>query len=155
MDAARVSGAATDPGSSGGPRRASVGSGPRDTTWRRAIDDLTEGLGAAASARLRVVKLEAWRAMQVSMVALALAGAAILMMLTAWFALVGSIVTWAVSAGYRWPWVLLAVAVVCILLGWLGIRGARASLSDINFDATARIMQRQTPGPAGPTTGGQ
>lgn len=123
------------------------------TTWRGVIDRTLLAAGDAASARLRVVRIEAGRAVQVSIAALVLAAAAVLMLVTAWFALVGAVISWAVLAGFPWPWVLLATAVACVLLGWLGIRSARASLSTIRFDATLRALRGSARG-ADPTSSG-
>ncbi len=114
---------------------------PRSTSWKRAIDDVLGSLGVAAGARMRVLRLEARRARRLSVAALLSGVFAALMMLTAWFALVGAIVTWAVAAGFRWPWVLSAVAVACLLLGWLGVRSARAAAAAIRFDGTARALR--------------
>lgn len=146
------------PGASGStgiaPDPAGGAADPRavETSWRRAIDGALGGLGTAAAARLRVVRLEVRRALQASAAALVVGALALLMLLTAWFALVGAIVTWAVAAGFQWPWVLLALSVVCVLLGWMALRSARASLAAINFDASLRVLRR--PAPTGPTVAG-
>lgn len=128
-----------------GPRtpRGVPGPSAEGTTWKGVLDRASGGLGAAAAARLRVFRLEARRAMRLSTFALALGAIALLMLLTSWLALVGAIVAWAVLAGFQWPWVLLSVAVACLLLGWLGLRSARTSVGAINFDATARVLQRK------------
>ena len=119
-----------------------------ETTWRRAFDGVLGGLGNAASARLRVIRLEVRRALRASAAALVLCALALLMLLTAWFALIGAVVAAAVAAGLQWPWVLLAVAVVCVILGWLALRTARASLAAISFDGSVRVLQRHaSPGP--------
>lgn len=130
-----AAGAGTRPGQAGPSADAPA------TTWRSVVDRTLAALGEAASARLRVLRVEAGRAVQVSVAAIVLVAVALLMLATAWFALVGAIISWAVLAGFQWHWVLLATAASCVLLGWLGIRSARASFSTIRFDATARTLR--------------
>lgn len=130
------------PGPGPQPVRGEAGPTAEATTWKGVIDRALDGLAAAAGARLRVFRLEVQRAMQVSAAALVLGAVTLLLLLTAWFALVGAIVAWAVLAGFQWPWVLLTVAAVCVLLAWLGLRSARASFGAINFDATTRVLRR-------------
>ncbi len=113
-----------------------------EATWHGAIDRVLAGLAAAGRARLRVLRIEARQAVRASIAAAAMAAGALLMIVTAWFALLGAIVSWAVLAGYQWPWVLLCVMVACLGLAGLGFACARAWLSAINFDATARVLQR-------------
>jgi uncharacterized membrane protein YqjE len=136
--------------------RTAAGSGLHDaageTTWRGVIDRTIGGLGAAAGARLRVFRIETRHAMQVSLVAIVAFGLALLLLVTGWFALVGALVTWAVLAGFHWPWVLLALAAACVLLGWIALRSARASLGRISFDATARALHRSA-GSVDPASG--
>lgn len=126
---------------------------PQGKTWRGVVGGVSVALRSAVDARVRLFRVESRRALQVAAGALALAAAALLMLATAWLSLVGAVIGWAVLAGFQWPWVLLAVGAACLLLGWLGMRSARALLATINFDATARALHPSPARPADPSAG--
>lgn len=109
--------------------------------WRAAIDGALGGLGAAAGARLGLLRLEARHALRVAAAAAIVAlAAALLLLATAWFALIAALVSWAVLAGFEWPWVLLAVSAACIVLGAIAVASARSSVARIRFDASTRAF---------------
>jgi hypothetical protein len=108
--------------------------------WRAAIDGALHGLGAAAGARLGLLRLEARHALRVAVAAIVALAAALLLLATAWFALIAALVAWAVLAGFEWPWVLLAVSAACIVLGAIAVASARSSVARIRFDASTRAF---------------
>lgn len=152
MEAPRAAGA--------GSRGASTGHGqagihpPKsgEESWRALIERALADLRASARTRFHLAELESRRALHISAGAIVLGALAVLLMVTAWFALLAAAVIWAAAEGFLPHLVLLIIAALCALGGWLSLRSVRAAVARIRFDATIRAFKGRSDA-AGYTTG--
>ena len=110
-------------------------------SWRVLLGQMLEHAHDAVASRMALLALEARRALFLGVRSLVLAVVGALMLFTAWLALLGALVLWAVQAGWSWPFVLVALAVAAVLSAVLSALAARSNLQRIHFDASWRALK--------------
>lgn len=112
----------------------------RGQPWVRNFQDLVAVLPGVVSDRLELLALELHRAGRgmVQIVALGLATA--MLCATAWLALCTGFALMLVGLGLSWPWALLAVLVVNLVLAWAAFSRVRHLLASLGLPATRRHL---------------
>jgi hypothetical protein len=113
-----------------------------------ALHGLLDDVRGALCERVELLSLELSAAVDAAVQILVLLIAAAVVAVTAWLALWAAVVGLLISAGLAWPWALLLVLLINLIVTCIGLFRARLLLPRLGLPATRRRLTLTPPAPA-------